>query len=237
MDSVRNIRNALGIEREAVAVKYTDESTAAKIAEGQYAVCNGMLEAANGKVIMLTEENCACGGGKSHIGLTETRTVPLKMLVEGEKLWCDVKTATRSRIETLKIASPPLGISRKVYLFPASQDIFVPDLIIFLVNAEQVSRLITLAQFWDGKTPSFEMRGSLCWSSVTYPMVTGNFNITVGDISARRMAEWEKNIVIASVPLEKIRGIADAIDKSTAGTAESSREFRKMTERIKSLSK
>ncbi len=237
MESVKNIRDALGIERAAVGVKYTDESPAAKPAEGQYAVCNGMLEAAGGKVIMLSKETCACPGGKSHIGLTETREVPFRMLVEGEKLWCDVKTAVRSSIESQKIAKAPLGIASKVYLYPVGKDIFVPDLIIFLVNAEQVSRLITLAQFWDGKTPSFEMRGSLCWSSITYPIVSGNFNITAGDISARRMAGWNKNMMIASVPFERIQGIADAIDKSTAGTAESSTEFRKMTERIKSVRK
>jgi uncharacterized protein (DUF169 family) len=116
MESVNKIRKALGIKREAVGVKYTDESPAAKLAEGQYAVCNGILQAANGKVIMLSQETCACGGGKSHLGLTETREVSLKMLVEGEKLWCDVKTATRSRIESQKIAMPPIGIASKVYL-------------------------------------------------------------------------------------------------------------------------
>jgi uncharacterized protein (DUF169 family) len=178
---------------------------------------------------MLSEETCSCAGGKSLIGLTRRRDVPFRLLVEGEKLWCDVKTATRSFIESKKIAKSPFGVASKVYLYPVSKDVFVPDLIIFLVNAEQVSRLITLAQFWDGKTPSFEMRGSLCWSSITYPVVSGNFNVTCGDISARRMAGWDKNTMIASVPVEKIKGIADAIDKSTAGTAKPSKEFVKMT--------
>ena len=44
MKTVKEIRNALGIEREAVGVKYTDESPAVKLADGQYAVCNGILE-------------------------------------------------------------------------------------------------------------------------------------------------------------------------------------------------
>ncbi len=237
MKPAKQIRDALGIEREAVGVKYTDESPSAKLADGQYAVCNGILEAAGGKVIMLSGETCACPGGKSHLGLTEARSVPLKMLVEGEKLWCDVKTATRSRIESQKIAAPPLNIASKVYLYPISKDIFVPDLVIFLVNAEQVSRLVTLAQFWDGKTPSFEMRGSLCWSSITYPIVSGNFNITAGDISARRMAGWDENIMIATVPVEKVQGIADAIDKSTAGTAAPSRQFEQMTARVRRVKK
>jgi len=78
MESVRKIRDALGIEREAVGVKYTDKSPTAKLANGRYAVCNGILEAAGGKVIMLSEETCACAGGKSHLGLTEIRKVPLR---------------------------------------------------------------------------------------------------------------------------------------------------------------
>ena len=232
MESAEKIRQALGIEKEAVGVKYTDESPTVKLADGQYTVCDGILEAAGGKVIMLSKETCACPGGRSHLGLTERGEVPLRLLVEGEKLWCDVKTAMRSFIESEKIAKPPLGIASKVYLYPVSKNIFMPDLIIFLVNAEQVSRLITLAQFWDGKTPSFEMKGSLCWSSITYPVVSGNFNVTAGDISARRMVRWDKNIMFASVPIEKIQGIADAIDKSTAGTAKPSSQFIKMTERM-----
>jgi len=232
MESAEKISQALGIEKEAVGVKYTDESPTVKLADGQYTVCDGILEAAGGKVIMLSKETCACPGGRSHLGLTERGEVPLRLLVEGEKLWCDVKTAMRSFIESEKIAKPPLGIANKVYLYPVSKDVFVPDLIIFLVNAEQVSRLITLAQFWDGKTPAFEMRGSLCWSSITYPVVSGNFNVTAGDISARRTVGWDKNIMFTSVPVEKIRGIADAVDKSTAGTAKPSNQFIKMTEKM-----
>ena len=237
MESVEKIRKALDIEREAVGVKYTDESPKAKLAEGRYTVCNGLLEAAGGKVIMLSSETCSCPGGRSFLGFAERREVPLKLLVEGEKLWCDVKTALRSSIESEKIAKPPRGIASKVYLYPVSKDVFAPDLIIFLVNAEQVSRLITLAQFWDGKTPAFEMRGSLCWGAITYPIVSGNFNVTAGDISARRMAGWDKDTLFASVPEEKIQGIADAIVKSTAGTAKSSSQFSKMIEKLMSEKK
>jgi hypothetical protein len=35
-------------------------------------------------------------------------------------------------------------------------------------------------------------------------------------------------------PVEKIRGIADAIDNNTAGAAESSRKFRDLTRRMMS---
>lgn len=233
MESAEKIRSALGIKKQAVGVKYTDESPSVKLDGEQRLVCGGILEAAEGKIVMLSKETCACPGGRTHIGLVETREVPLKFLVEGEKLWCDVKTATRSRIESQKIATPPLGIASKVYLYPLNKDVFMPDLVIFLVNADQVSRLITLAQFWDGKTPPFEMRGSLCWSSITYPMVSGNFNVTAGDISARRLSAWAPDLMIATVPEEKVQGIADAIDKSTAGTAKPSKQFEALVARMR----
>ena len=202
--------------------------------EGNYTVCGAILAASEGKVILLSEESCACSGGKTHLGLTQRGEIPWKMLVEGEKLWYDVKTAIRSSKEVEKIARPPSGISKKIFLYPVRTGLFQPDLILMLVNAEQASRLITLNQFWDGKTPSIEMRGSLCWSMITYPLVSGNFNLSVGDISARRMERWDSNIMVASIPWERIRGIADAVDFSTAGRAEPSEEFERMTEKMRS---
>jgi len=78
------------------------------------------------------------------------------------------------------------------------------------------------------------MRGSLFWSMITYPLVSGNFNLSVGDISARRLERWDLNIMVASIPWEWIRGIAEAVDFSTAGRAEPYKEFERMTEKMRS---
>ncbi len=231
---VKTIVEALDIEKEPVGVKYTDEDPAVKIEAGNYTVCGAILAASEGKVILLSEYRCACSGGKTHLGLTQKREIPWKMLVEGEKLWFDVKTAIRSGVEVDKIARPPYGLSKRIFLYPAMKEIFQPDLILMLVNAEQASRLITLNQFWNGKTPSIEMRGSLCWSMITYPFVSGNFNLSVGDISARRMERWDPNIMAASIPWERLRDIAEAVEFSTAGRANSSEKFEMMMEKMKS---
>jgi hypothetical protein len=69
---------------------------------------------------------------------------------------------------------------------------------------------------------------------ITYPLVSGNFNLSVGDISARRLERWDLNIMVASIPWERIRGIAEAVDLSTAGKAEPSEEFERMTEKMRS---
>jgi len=55
-------------------------------------VYGAILAASDGRVILLSEESCACSGGKTHLGLTEKREIPWKMLVEEEKLGYDVKS-------------------------------------------------------------------------------------------------------------------------------------------------
>ncbi len=126
----------------------------------------------------------------------------------------------KSIVEALSIEKEPVGIKY------TDED---PG-----VELEKRSYGMTLKQFWDGKTPSIEMRGSLCWSMITYPLVSGNFNLSVGDISARRLERWDPNIMVASIPWERIRCVAEAIDLSTAGRAEPSEEFERMTEKMKS---
>jgi uncharacterized protein (DUF169 family) len=232
--NVETIVEALNIVKEPVGVKYTDEEPGVEIEAGSYPVCGAILGASEGKVILLSEELCACSGGKSHLGLTRRVNIPWKMLVEGEKLWFDVKTAIRSHEEVEKIARPPYGLSKKVFFYPVRKGLFQPDLVLLLVNAEQASRLIILNQFWDGKTPSIEMRGALCWSMITYPLVSGNFNLSVGDISARRMEQWDPALMAASIPFERIRGIAEAVNLSTAGRAEPSEKFKRMTKEMRS---
>ena len=220
--NVENVVDALGIEKAPVGVKYTDKDPDIEIETGSYTVCGAILKASEGKVIMLSDDSCACSGGKRHTGLTQKGEIPWEMLVEGEKLWFDVKTAIRSSADVEKIARPPVGLSEKIWLYPVRSGIFQPDLVLMLVNPEQASRLITLNQFQDGKTPSMEMKGPLCWSMITYPLVSGNFNLSVGDISARRMERWDPEIMVASIPWEKIRRIAEAVNLSTAGRAEPS---------------
>jgi uncharacterized protein (DUF169 family) len=117
IENVKNIVEVLGIEKEPVGVKYTDEDPRVEIEIGSYTVCGGILEASEGRIIVLSDERCACSGGKTHLGLTQRREPPWKMLVEGEKLWFDVKTAIRSSVEVEKIARLPYGLEED---FPLS---------------------------------------------------------------------------------------------------------------------
>ena len=111
-----------------------------------------ILAASDGRVILLSEESCACSGGKTHLGLTEKREIPWKMLVEGEKLGYDVKSI--------------LGWENAIY---------------------RDERLALL--------------------------------------------EYDN---LPHIPWEQLRGIVEAIELSTAGRAVPSKEFERMTEKMRS---
>jgi uncharacterized protein (DUF169 family) len=227
------LKRVLKLQNEPVGVKYTDKPPEER-EKGYYPVCGAIPAAAEGKTIVLSKETCACPGGIRHIGLSEEVAVPGEMLVEGEKLWADMTSFHRSAEATNKIAEPPFGLGDNVVFYPLREGTYEPDLVILLVNAEQACRLVTLSQFWDGKQTSMEMRGSLCWSSVTYPLVSGNLNVSLGDTSARRMENWDPTLLVVSIPWRKLDDILEAMDFSTAGTAESAEFFQKMAEKIAS---
>ncbi len=228
---IEKIKDVLKLEKEPVGVKYTDDLPKEK-EDGYYTVCGAILAASEGKIIVISKETCACPGGIVHLGLAKGVRLHGKILVEGEKLWVDLKAFCKAIKDTRKIAMPPLGLSNNIVFYPLREEIYNPDLIIFLVNAEQACRLITLDQFWDGKQKPMEMRGSLCWSSVTYPFVSGNVNVSLGDITARRMENYDPTLLIVSIPFVRFDRILQAIDRSSAGIAEPSKLFKRITEKM-----
>lgn len=82
IEHIKSIVEALGIEKEPVGVKYTDEDPGVEIEKGNYTVCGAILAASEGKIILLSEDRCACSGGKTHLGLTQRGEIPWNMLYD-----------------------------------------------------------------------------------------------------------------------------------------------------------
>ena len=105
-----------------------------------------------------------------------------------------------------------------------------PDLIVILVNPWQASRLIFLADY-HGFPIIPRVTGSLCLSAIIYPLVTGNFNITMGDPTARLHHNYNVNELIVSIPYRMVPAIIEAIKYSTAGKAKPAKWFQQRTKR------
>jgi uncharacterized protein (DUF169 family) len=115
---------------------------------------------------------------------------------------------------------PPTGMSDRIFIGPVKGAPLRPDVVLFLCNAEQACRLVTLDHYWDGIPVRVELTGALCHSALSYPVVTGRTNVTFGDWTARRQQKFGPHAVFVSVPYERIHNLVAALEECSAGKAE-----------------
>jgi uncharacterized protein (DUF169 family) len=94
-----------------------------------------------------------------------------------------------------------------------------PDMILFLCNGEQACRIINLDTYWDGLNPDGWLIGALCHTAISYTIMTGKTNISMGDWTARNHQEFEPDVVFVSVPYERMDNLIAAIPECSAGEA------------------
>ena len=232
-DYAVEIRELLKLKGSPVAITYSMEP-ASNPAEGKYRVCDAFLCARDGKVIDLTAASSACSGGTWHLGLGERpigeEDKALKeFLVHGEKLYCSIAAFHRAQVLT---AAPPLGLADHVIFSPMDKAEFRPDIVLFICNAEQACRLVTLDSYDTGVPPLVEMSGSTCHQAVAYPLVTGELNVSLMDYTSRRIRGYKAADLLVSIPYHRFHGVMRSIDHCTAGRAkmEIPESFRRMVD-------
>jgi uncharacterized protein (DUF169 family) len=210
----------LDIKSKPVAVTFTNDEVEAGKRKRSW-MCNALKQAAKGKTRVIDIENSACPGGSWHCGLTppppgEVFRGLQWFLTRGEKLTHSIVSFHRM----MALAEePPTGLSERILMGPVDEAEIRPDVVVFLCNAEQACRLISLDHYWDGIPLQIEVTGSLCSSAIAYPIVTGRTNVTFGDWTARRMQKYGPDVVFVSVPYERVHNLVAAVPECSAGSA------------------
>jgi len=214
------IRELLGLEGNPVAITYSMKPPSTSVG-GKHRVCDALLRARDGKVIDLTASTSACAGGTWHLGLGERPRgegdkALKEFLVNGEKLYCSI--AAFHRMQTLTMV-PPLGLADHVVLSPLGKAEFRPDIVLFICNAQQACRLVTLDSYDTGIPPRIEMAGSTCHQAVAYPIVSGELNVSLMDYTSRRIRGYKPEDLLVSIPYHRFLGVMRSINHCTAGRA------------------
>lgn len=213
-------KKILGLKNEPLAVSFTND----EVTKGKYesiAICRAIKLAAEDECFIIDEKVSSCPGGSRYCGFTEFASTEEKrrlqrFLTKGEKLTSTI--VSFERMQKLS-AAPPTGLADKVVICPLEKAEIRPDMVLFLCNAEQACRLITLDTYWDGKSPEQQVIGALCDTSISYTIMTGNTNISMGDWTARKHQNFDPDIVFFSVPYERIDNLIAAIPLCSAGKA------------------
>jgi uncharacterized protein (DUF169 family) len=214
------VRELLGLEGNPVAITYSMKPPSTSVG-GKHRVCDALLRARDGKVIDLTVSTSTCAGGTSQLGLGERPRgegdkALKEFLVNGEKLYCSIAAFHRAQALTM---APPLGLADHVVLSPLDKAEFRPDIVLFICNAQQACRLVTLDSYDTGIPPRVEMSGSTCHQAVAYPIVTGELNVSLMDYTSRRIRGYKPEDLLVSIPYHRFLGVMRGIDHCTAGRA------------------
>jgi len=194
------IKEILGLEGSPVAITYSIQPPATSANE-KHRVCDAFLAARDGKVVDLTVATSACPGGTWHLGLGErpqgdADKALKEFLVNGEKLYCSIAAFHRSQALT---AAPPLGLADHIVLAPLGKAEFRPDIVLFVCNAEQACRLVSLDGYDTGIPPRIEMAGSTCHQAVAYPVVTGELNVSLMDYTSRHIRGYKAEDLLTDI--------------------------------------
>lgn len=206
-----------------------------KPADKKVRICKAILDAGRGQIVQVSKENNACFGAAWHLGFYKIKDPKItnmvkKFVVEGEKLFSSYE-ALENLISQME--EVPDNSGSYFVLSPLEKCEFIPQLVIFIGNAEAACRLLTLSIFLDGVMPKIKMGGPTCRMSIIYPLLTGEVNLSFYDYTARRMCNVEKDKLLITLPYKKIPKIIEAIEKCSAGKAriEYPQEFREFLQK------
>jgi len=218
----KTLTDLLKLERKPVGVTFTYEDVS-EIPAPSCRPCTAWLEAAQGKTLRLAAENTNCPGGKIYLGFSPYPTgkqylALKKFLIEGEKLCENLAVWQRFRSYGVDL---PHDLADNVVFAPLETARLKPQLVVFLANPEQISRLMALSIYGDGLPPRLHMIGSACQQVIAYPLVKGELNVSLMDPTVRHLYKPEE--MALTVPYHKMAGIVENIPHSTSGTAKMER--------------
>jgi uncharacterized protein (DUF169 family) len=213
-------KDMLELKYEPVAVIFTND----QVSTGKYEktpICRAIKLASEGGSYIVDEETSTCPGGSRYCGFSGTPTKDEKrrlqnFLTRGEKLTSSIVSFERMQKSSVE---PPTGLSDRIIICPLSLAEKRPDVVLFLVNPEQACRLVTLDTYWDGLSPDQRIIGALCQTSISYSLMTGNTNLSMGDWTARHHQGFDPDILFLSIPFERMDNLIKAVPHCSAGDA------------------
>jgi len=214
-------KSVLGLKNDILAISFTNE----EVSKGKYektSICRALKLSAEGECFVIDEDTSTCPGGNKYCGFSDITSIEQKrrlqwFLTQGEKLTSSI--VSFERMQTLT-ATPPIGLADRIVICPLDKADMRPDILLFLCNAEQACRILVLDAYWDGVPPKQEVIGALCHTAISYSIMTGFTNVSMGDWTARRNQEFDSDIIFLSIPFERINNLISAIPKCSAGDAE-----------------
>ena len=220
------IKALLNMDRQPVAIVKAGAvpEGAAGFKPGTMGACLiGLLEtAASGRAAAFTSETCGCGGGRAGLGfapMDRERIVPF-LSTGTPELSGEFYKQSPALVEDFLKSFPDPSPAPILLFMPLDQvrEGETPLSVVFLANADQISGLVTLANYdrpaGDGVTVRF---GSGCAQSVLYAMTdseAGETRCTLGLTDPSGRLHMRKDLLSFAIPWKRFLEMEDNAEGS-----------------------
>lgn len=207
------LKRELDLVGEPVAVTFAGSPPPnAPFEQKKVSVCQALRMASEGEGVSISAETCGCPGGLVSLGLGQLPAAGherlVTFLVEKEKAYCSRAALHRGQ-QTL---DPPAGMASHVHFFPLGKAPLRPDLVAFFGKPAAIQTLLSFANYWEGGSIRPELAGPACRTAVAFPVVTGNAGVSLLDFGARRLARFADDLMLASIPFNRMLWVLAALD-------------------------
>jgi uncharacterized protein (DUF169 family) len=221
---IRDLMAQLELTRKPVAVRYAPEAgpSAETTTDGTLPACEAVRLASEGSVLRLGTDSSACALGPHFLRIGRPSAEDAgkafeELLFSGDKASCFLEEVPGAQPVGVQTRGP---LGNSLILSPLEAAQARPDVVLFVCNFEQACRLIALDS-QDGQPGTVELRGAACYRAMTYPMVSGNLNVTLMNNAGRLRHGYRADDLLVSIPIARFeRMLAGAARAGDPGGAD-----------------
>jgi len=213
-DGVEKLEAVIPLKGNVITVTYSNEPCSR--GEDQPLRTCIAIQKARTKILNVTDKNTACFGGRYYLGFLEK---PMEghehFLANIEHIFSSIPVARRF---FASVPPRPVGLGKYVIMAPLEETDWYPDLVLFVANACQASRLLGIAAYDVGTVTPLSGFTAACHSAISIPIITGNVEVAFIDYPAREFAGFKDEELIVTFPITRFRALVENVDKSRCGT-------------------